>query len=78
MAKGQKTGGRTKGVPNKVNAELREMILNALSQAGGEKYLLQQTKDNPTAFMSLLGKILPMQVNASVTVSHEDALAALR
>ena len=35
------------------------MILNALDQAGGEKYLLAQAHDNPTAFMTLIGKVLP-------------------
>jgi hypothetical protein len=38
------------------------MILNALSTAGGEQYLARQANENPGAFMTLLGKILPMQV----------------
>lgn len=77
--KGQpKLGGRKKGTPNKVTVELRQMVLNALDKAGGENYLLEQARANPTAFLTILGKVLPMQVNASVTVNHEDALEALR
>jgi hypothetical protein len=38
------------------------MILAALDAAGGTEYLLRQTKQNPVAFMSLLGKLLPTQV----------------
>lgn len=56
-----KGGGRKKGVPNKVNGQVREMILGALSDVGGQKYLAQQAMANPVAFMSLLGRILPMQ-----------------
>ena len=38
------------------------MILAALDAAGGAEYLLRQTKQNPVAFMSLLGKLLPTQL----------------
>lgn len=66
MAKGMKTGGRQKGVPNKTTRELKDMILTALDQAGGEEYLVAQAHDNPTAFMSLVGKVLPMQLKQQV------------
>lgn len=63
MAKGIKTGGGSrKGKPNKVNAELKDMILNALDRAGGANYLLVQARDNPNAFLTLVGKVLPMTV----------------
>jgi len=32
--------GRPKGVPNKVTADVKAMILTALDKAGGAKYLL--------------------------------------
>jgi hypothetical protein len=54
--------GRPKGVPNKVSGELKEMILLALSERGGVTYLVEQADKNPAAFMTLLGKVLPMQV----------------
>lgn len=66
-AKGHvKYGGRRKGVPNKVNAELKDMILGALNSSGGEAYLKDQAKDNPSAFLGLLGKILPRDISATV------------
>ena len=58
-----KKGGRTKGTPNKVTGELRQMILDALSEKGGTEYLARQADENPTAFMSLLGKVLPMTLS---------------
>lgn len=68
MAKGKKTGGRTKGTPNKVTALLKDEILEAASKAhpGGRiGYLTEQAQENPTAFLTLLGKVLPTQVEGS-------------
>jgi hypothetical protein len=59
---GERRGGRKKGTPNKLNGQLKEMILEALDNAGGVNYLVAQSKDNPTAFLSLVGKVLPMTV----------------
>ena len=65
MAKRRKTGGRQKGTPNKMTATLKEMILGALDQVGGERYLVDQSKRNPTAFIALLGRLLPSEIKAS-------------
>lgn len=55
-------GRRPKGVPNKFNADVKAMILEALHGAGGPAYLQAQSKENPGPFMALVGKVLPMQV----------------
>ncbi len=62
MAKGKKTGGREKGTPNKLNADLKGMILGALESGGGQKWLETQMNANPVAFISLIGRVLPMTV----------------
>ena len=61
--KGQ--GGRPPGRPNKVTAQLKDMILIALDRAGGADYLLAQAQENPPAFMTLVGKVLPMTLQGS-------------
>ncbi len=70
MAKGYKTGGRRKGTPNKTTALLKDAVLQAAEEAGDEEgmvgYLVKQAKENPAPFLTLLGKVLPMQVNAQV------------
>lgn len=38
------------------------MILEALDRKGGADYLVEQAGANPKAFLSLLGRVLPMQV----------------
>jgi len=68
MAAGHKTGGRQKGTPNKINALLKDEILQAAESAhpgGRVGYLTQQAMENPTAFLTLLGKVLPTQVEGT-------------
>lgn len=64
-------GGRPKGSPNHVTREIREMIECALHSAGGEDYLVEQARDNPTAFLGLVGKLLPKDMNLRTEVSVE-------
>ena len=60
-----KTGGRQKGTPNKVTAQLKDAILLAAENAGGEQglvgYLTDVAEKQPAIFLPLLVKILPMQ-----------------
>lgn len=62
---GERRGGRQKGTLNKTTLTLKEAILQAGEEAHPEGltgYLKLQSVDNPTAFMTLLGKVLPMQI----------------
>ena len=53
-----------KGVPNKVNSDIKSMILEALGNAGGAEYLTRKANDPKTAaaFLGLIGKVLPMTI----------------
>lgn len=59
MAARQKFGGRVAGTPNKLTKALKEMILGALDDIGGQEYLVARARDNPVAFLALLGRVLP-------------------
>jgi hypothetical protein len=54
--------GRPKGVPNKTTAAVKDMVTQALSEAGGVDYLVTQAKMNPGSFLTLVGKVIPLQV----------------
>lgn len=54
--------GRPKGVPNKNTTALKDMILGALAKVGGEDYLKRQAEENPGPFLTLVGKVLPLQL----------------
>ena len=66
LANLRKGGGRPKGVPNKNTKALKDMILGALDKAGGEEYLQRQADDNPNAFLSLIGRVLPTELKSNV------------
>lgn len=62
--------GRRAGSVNKVPADLRAMVLEALGNAGGVTYLTAQArKKNPAPFLALVGKCLPKDVNLTANVS---------
>lgn len=59
--------GRPAGAANKITAQVRDMITEALTNAGGASYLERQANENPVAFMALVGKLLPLQVKQDTT-----------
>ena len=73
MAKGKKTGGRKPGSVNKTTALLKDAVLKAAELAGSDihgtdglvGYLRMQATLNPAPFMSLLGRVIPLQVDGN-------------
>jgi len=63
---GAPSPGRKKGQLNKTTALLKDAIIEAAIKAGQKEglvgYLTKQADDNPAAFLTLLGKVLPLTV----------------
>lgn len=59
--------GRPKGIPNKSTAAIKEMLLASLDEMGGLAYFKKQAEENPNAYMSLIGKIIPSEVKNQIT-----------
>ena len=62
--------GRPKGSLNKTTALLKDAIIQAAQNSGGDDGLVgylqkQADKENSAPFMALLGKVLPMQVSGT-------------
>ena len=68
-------GGSRKRIPNKVSADLKAMILGALDEAGGMSYLVEQARNNPNPFLSLVGKVLPLTLAGDPLSPLELSLA---
>jgi hypothetical protein len=62
----KKGPGRPKGSANKLTRDIREAISQAFDKVGGVDYLAAQARENPQAFMTLLGKIVPAEVKAQL------------
>jgi len=64
MARGGKRegAGRPAGALDKGNADLRQMILQALDRKGGVDYLEGLAGSNSAAFVSLLRSVMPKEV----------------
>lgn len=63
---GNRGKGRPKGSQNKITSDVKRAILEAAEAAGGPggmvAYLTAQAAINPAAFMTLIGKVLPLTV----------------
>lgn len=57
--------GRPKGSLDKGNALIRELIVEALDNLGGASYLEETARSHPSAFLALLGKVMPVQLTGA-------------
>ena len=68
--------GRPKGVKNKLTASVKEAIMKAFEEVGGADYLANVAKDDPRTFCTLLGKIIPSDINLSGSVTLAEIITA--
>jgi len=68
--------GRKPGSKNKDTETIRIAVMRSFESVGGWKYLEEMARIQPTAYMTLLGKILPHELAASDSASlrHEIVL----
>lgn len=57
--------GRPKGATNKMTRTIKAAIEEAFTKVGGPDYLARMANEQPAAFMTLLGKVLPTQLEHS-------------
>lgn len=63
MARSRTSGqGRPKGSVNRATQDIKDLVIAALHDVGGQKYLAARALDCPVAFMGLLGRVLPLQI----------------
>ena len=72
MAKGKKTGGRTKGTPNKVTGAVKEALTLAFEKVGGVEALVIWGQANQTELYKLWAKLLPQEVDAKLSDPNGD------
>ena len=70
----KKMGGRRKGVANQTTAKVKEAILSAFEQVGGEAYLVKVANDDPKTFCALLARLLPTEMKAQISDSASESI----
>lgn len=62
------TGGRPKGVQNKLTRTVKETVLAAFNdlQSDPKANIMSWAKDNPTDFYKIASKLIPTEVSANV------------
>jgi hypothetical protein len=70
---GERRGGRKRGKPNRITADLKAAILGALDENGGQAYLSRVAAEDPKTFCALLARVLPMTVagDTAKPIIHE-------
>lgn len=67
MADGYKTGGRTKGTPNKLTRAVKEVLVEAADELGGKDRLVAWAKEDPSNERLFWGSIYPKLLGATGT-----------
>lgn len=60
-----KSGGRKAGTPYKLTASVKAAIEEAFERVGSTDYLVRVAQEDPETFCTLLGKVLPRQMEHS-------------
>ena len=68
--KGEKTGGRQVGTPNKLTATVKEVFTTVFTelQSDSEVNLKEWGKNNPTEFYKLCSKLIPAAVEMKAEI----------
>ena len=62
MTRGQKTGGRQVGTPNKVTALFKEAVSTVYEDIGGHAAFAAWAKENPTEFYRIAARLIPTEM----------------
>lgn len=65
MAKGMKTGGRTKGTPNKITAAFKDAVRVVYEDIGGHPAFASWARENPGDFYRIAARLIPTEVHST-------------
>lgn len=70
MAKGEKTGGRKAGTPNKLSGIAKENVIAVFNRLDGTAGMAEWASENKTEFYKIYARLLP----TDSTVEHSGAV----
>ncbi len=65
--RGQKTGGRQVGTPNKVTAIFKDAVRTVYEDIGGNTAFAAWAKENPTEFYRIASRLIPTEMASQGT-----------
>ena len=65
--RGQKTGGRQIGTPNKVTAIFKDAVRTVYEDIGGNEAFAIWAKENPTEFYRIASRLIPTEMASQGT-----------
>lgn len=60
--------GRKRGSLNKTTRTLKESLLRSFDKLGGEAWLVSLAESDPKTYASLLGRLIPAEIQGDVTM----------
>lgn len=66
-------GGRKPGQVNRTTRAVKQALVEAFDKLGGVSSLVKWAKEEPTEFYKLWAKLLPTELTANVSVTHNLA-----
>lgn len=61
--------GRPKGTPNRITAIIKEALMESFDRVGRAEYLVRMAEEEPKAYLQLLAKVLPHEIQAEMKVT---------
>jgi len=74
VAIGVKTGGRQKGVKNKIPAQAKENIASVFSAIGGKAAMSKWARENPTEYYKIYARLIPVEQHVSGALGSYEAI----
>jgi len=65
---GEKTGGRVKGTPNKLTAEIKKAMSESFEIVGKTDYFVKLANDHPKVYGALIAKYIPSKIEAEIEI----------
>ncbi len=65
--RGQKSGGRQVGTPNKVTAIFKDAVRTVYEDIGGNAAFAEWAKENPTDFYRIAARLIPTEMASQGT-----------
>jgi hypothetical protein len=62
MAKGQKTGGRQAGTPNRITTAFKDAVKTVYQDIGGNAAFAAWARENPTEFYKVAARLIPTEI----------------